>query len=254
MSSPLLSQNCAAAVTAAQCCAIWSTGTSLPGATRLVSESWIPFSQRDDHPYLSFAAKHGFTVANVEIRRVVPLPIADSDLDAWESEAAPHHTDYRIETYLGDVPAHRIPSLCHAMNQLGVEAPTGDIELEARQLDTEAFLAREKRAKAAGKVMLRTVALDPHDDVAAFSTMAIPTHEVDVVYQYGTLVMREHRGHRLGTAIKVANHRRLQREVTDRTYVETLNAEQNGPMVSINEKFGFRPVEIHADFQRIVVQ
>jgi GNAT superfamily N-acetyltransferase len=222
--------------------------------TRLVGQSWIPFSQRDDHPYIRFAAKHGFSVANVEIRRVVPLPLADDDLDAWQSEAAPHHTDYRLETYFGDVPVARIPSLCEAMNQLEVDAPTGDIELEARKLDTEIFLRREDRAKAAGKLMLLTVAIDRHDTVSAFSTMAIPTQAPEIVYQYGTLVLREHRGHRLGTAVKVANHRRLQQEVSDRSYVETINSEQNGPMVRINEKFGFRPVEILADFQRIIDQ
>lgn len=224
------------------------------GRHRLVSESWIPFEQRDDHPYLRFAASHGFSVANLEIRRVLDLPVADSLLDAWQDEAAPHHEDYRLETYAGDVPAERIPSLCHAMNQLGLDAPTGDIELEARRIDAETFQQREERSKAAGKRMLRTLAIGPDDDVVAFTSMAIPGGEPDIVYQYGTLVLRGHRGHRLGTAVKVANLRRLQREVDDRSYVETLNAEQNGPMVGINEMFGFTPVEILAHFQRIVDQ
>jgi len=224
------------------------------GRRRLVSESWIPFEQRDDHPYLRFASSHGFSVANLEIRRVLELPVPDAQLDAWQTEAAPHHGDYRIETYLGAIPAERIPSLCHAMNQLGLDAPTGDIELEARRIDAEVFQRREERAKAAGKTMLRTLAIGPDDDVVAFTSMAIPGGEPDIVYQYGTLVLRGHRGHRRGTAVKVANLRRLQHEFSDRTYVETLNAEQNGPMVGINEQLGFTPVEILAHFQRIVDQ
>ena len=53
---------------------------------------------------------------------------------------------------------------------------------------------------------------------------------------------REHRGHRLGVAVKVANLRLLQRERPDITRLTTYNAEVNSHMIGVNEALGFRPL------------
>jgi hypothetical protein len=66
----------------------------------------------------------------------------------------------------------------------------------------------------------------------------------------GTLVRRDHRGHRLGSAVKVANLEALQRDRPDVTTVETQNAEQNPWMVSINERLGFEPVAVCPELVR----
>ena len=58
----------------------------------------------------------------------------------------------------------------------------------------------------------------------------------------GTLVRRDHRGHRLGTAVKIANLRALQQARPEATEVKTQNAETNAWMVGINVRLGFGPV------------
>ena len=45
--------------------------------------------------------------------------------------------------------------------------------------------------------------------------------------QWGTYVHRDHRGHRLGAAVKVANLRAVQRERPDILRIDTVNAETN---------------------------
>jgi hypothetical protein len=64
-----------------------------------------------------------------------------------------------------------------------------------------------------------------------------------VVFQWGTLVLPEHRGHRLGMGVKVANLLEMQRRDPGRTRVKTMNDEQNPWMVQINIDLGFRVVE-----------
>jgi hypothetical protein len=68
------------------------------------------------------------------------------------------------------------------------------------------------------------------------------------VYQWGTFVHREHRGHKLGLATKAVNLRAVQTARRDLTLVITQNAETNEFMVSINQRMGFRPVEVSAEF------
>jgi hypothetical protein len=66
----------------------------------------------------------------------------------------------------------------------------------------------------------------------------------------GTLVRRDHRGHRLGAAVKVANLEALHRDRPDVTEVHTQNAETNRWMVSINERLDFEPVGVCPEFLR----
>ena len=59
---------------------------------------------------------------------------------------------------------------------------------------------------------------------------------------------REHRGHQLGLATKAVNLRAVQSARGDLTLVSTQNAETNDHMVAINDKMGFRPIEVSAEF------
>jgi hypothetical protein len=69
-------------------------------------------------------------------------------------------------------------------------------------------------------------------------------------HQLGTLVHRDHRGHRLGAAVKAVNLEALQRDRPDIAEVHTQNAETNQWMVSINERLGFEPVAVCPEFLR----
>ena len=60
--------------------------------------------------------------------------------------------------------------------------------------------------------------------------------------QLDTLVLAEHRGHRLGMLLKVANLRALQASGSAPSLVSTFNAEENRHMLNVNEAIGFRPV------------
>jgi len=77
----------------------------------------------------------------------------------------------------------------------------------------------------------------------------VPSAERGRAYQWDTLVLPEHRGHRLGLALKVANLRALQAEHPEVTRITTWNAEQNGPMVAVNVELGFEIVERLQEWQ-----
>ena len=79
--------------------------------------------------------------------------------------------------------------------------------------------------------------------MVAYTDIAVTVHESERAYQWGTLVRTDHRGHRLGLAVKVANLRLLQETHPQITTVVTFNADVNAPMVAVNERLGFVPVQ-----------
>ncbi len=219
------------------------------GRSTLLVESAIPPSERESHPYALFARKHGFSMANVEVRRVLDLPLDQALLEAMRAEVAPHHGDYEIVTFEDEIPDELVPSYVHLVNQLALDAPTGEIDFEAEAITPEIYRRQVERFRAQGRHRLTTLALTPHGEAVANTDLVVPREDHPKVYQFGTLVRRDHRGHRLGTAIKVQNLTALQERYPERTRVDTTNAENNRAMVGINERFGFRVVEICPEFQ-----
>jgi GNAT superfamily N-acetyltransferase len=220
------------------------------GRRDLVMESAYPFERREDHPYRRFAEKHGFRIANTEIRRILDLPVPTSDLDKLIDEAAPHHPGYRIETYLDGVPEELQPSLCHVWNQLGLDAPTGEFEYEEEARTPELYREEVEIMRGQGRTYLQTLAIGPDGDVVAYNDLVLRSDDPDNVSQWGTLVRRDHRGHRLGMAVKARGLKELAARAPEAVRVQTCNAEQNQHMVAINERLGFRAVEVTPGFLR----
>jgi RimJ/RimL family protein N-acetyltransferase len=94
------------------------------------------------------------------------------------------------------------------------------------------------------------VALDKTGAVVAYTDIATTVHEPDRAYQWGTLVRRDARGHRLGLAVKVANLRLLQDSCPELRRLTTYNAEVNARMVEVNDRLGFVPVARLGEFQK----
>jgi hypothetical protein len=67
-----------------------------------------------------------------------------------------------------------------------------------------------------------------------------------------TLVDPPHRGHRLGTIVKIANLRYAMAGEPALRVVDTWNAAVNDHMISINEAIGFRAMDALVDWQRTI--
>ena len=216
--------------------------------TLVLTDAKIPSGQRESHPYRRFADACGFEFSNVEVVRHLALPIPDERLQGWLDSAAERHEGYTVTTYVDEFPDELAASLCVLMGQLAVDAPTGAVEFEEEDFNTERLKERYVTAAAMDRSLYETVALAADGTVAAQSTLAVAKGDGTDVFQWGTFVHREHRGHRLGLAVKVANIRAVQAAHPDKQRITTQNAEQNDYMVNINKEIGFEAVEDSAEF------
>ena len=187
-------------------------------------------------------------MANVEVHRVLDLPLDRSILQAMQAEAAPHHEGYEIRTFEDEIPEELLPSYVHLLNQLALDAPTGDIDFEEEAFTPELFRTHLEKLLRQGRHRISTVAIAPNGEAVAHTDLVVPRADRPKVYQWGTLVRRDHRGHHLGAAVKLQNLLALQERYPDRTEIHTTNAEDNDAMIGINERLGFRVVEICPEF------
>ncbi|MBZ5739683.1 GNAT family N-acetyltransferase [Nocardioides mangrovi] len=203
-------------------------------------------------PAAEFARRHGYTLALGDVKRRLDLPVAADVLDALAAEAAPHHPSYELRSWGGPVPEELVDGWARLVATLNVEAPQGDLEIEAESLDPAQVRENEELLVRQGRVKYNTVALDASGELVGYTDIATTVHEPGRSYQWGTLVRPDHRGHRLGLALKVANLRLLQRERPDIVEVTTYNAEVNAPMVGVNDRLGFRKVARLGELQKLV--
>jgi GNAT superfamily N-acetyltransferase len=214
----------------------------------MLGHTILPFDDREGHPHRRFAEACGFELSDYEVVRHLPLPVPDAQIQEWLDEAAPHQRGYRLETFVGAVPDDLVESLCVLLGQLAVDAPTGLVDFEEETVTPARYAEMVASTTAQGRLRYETVALTPDREVVAQSTLAVSREQSTTVYQWGTFVHREHRGHRLGLGTKALNLRAVQAFRADLALVVTENGESNGYMVSINERMGFVPIEVSAEF------
>ena len=155
-------------------------------------------------------------------------------------------------TFVGAVPDDLVESLCVLLGQLAVDAPSGLVEFDEEKVIPQRYAEKAAGTKAMGRIRSETVALPPDRQVVAQWTLSLSLERSTTVFQWGTFVHREHRGHRLGLAVKAVNLRAVQAARDDLTLLVTENGETNDVMVAINERMGFEPVEVTAQFVKQV--
>lgn len=79
-------------------------------------------------------------------------------------------------------------------------------------------------------------------ELCAFNELSIKGAPDSVTHQEDTLVLAAHRGHRLGLLVKAAGLLSWHERFPLSANVITYNAEENRPMLSINEALGFAPI------------
>ncbi len=223
------------------------------GRTILGGEAYWPYDagpEGSGSPGREFARAHGYDLALGDVQRRLALPVAEGLLDSLAAEAATHHAAYTLRSWVGPVPDELVSEWADISASLMTEAPTGDLELEPEVADAATVREEESLLVKQGRLKYHTVAIDETGRIAAYTDLVTTEHERDRAYQWGTLVRQEHRGHRLGLAVKVANLRQLQGARPDLAQLTTFNAEVNEHMIGVNERLGFVPVERLGEFQK----
>ena len=207
-----------------------------------------------DDPAAPFAARHGYVAELVELRSDLDLPTGGVDdlLTPLEADAAQHTGAYDVLTWWDGIPDEWLDQRAHGSARMSTDAPSGGLVLDEESWDANRVREMVQVQHEQGRRFVETAAVHrATGQLAAFSDLSAPSHTPTLAYQWDTLVLKEHRGRRLGQLVKAANLRALLAELPAVTRIVTWNADVNAPMLRVNRAMGFVTVGVTTEWQKV---
>jgi GNAT superfamily N-acetyltransferase len=188
----------------------------------------------------------GFTLRQVERNSSYPLTADPEPVQRMLEEAQQHAgPDYRLVTWTSPTPTAFEESFAWVVSRMSTDVPMGGMDAVEEVWDAERIRRRDARLHAAGlTISVAAIVHEPTHRIVAYNELGIGADLSRPTSQWGTLVIREHRGHRLGTIVKCANILRWRGLVPTSPFITTFNAEENRPMLDVNEAVGFTPLTV----------
>lgn len=207
------------------------------GRSELIAEIDEPGPET---PGREFALRHGWTCDLVETRRDLVLPPDEQRLAGVEAGTRRESVGYELVTWRDRTPDALLDDRAVLARRMTTDAPHGELPVEEEHWDAERIREYEASHIARGRTVLSAGAVK-EGRLVAFTDLHVPLVQPQRAHQGGTLVLREHRGHRLGALIKAAVLRELVVTLPEVRRITTYNSESNRPMVAVNEALGFQP-------------
>jgi len=192
----------------------------------------------------AFAAAMGAKLGLADVRRRLDLATVDEpELDRLLAAALTRAEGYSIVRWQGRTPDEYVADVAYLDSRLVEDAPLGDLIWDPPKPDVARWRAVEEALDARGQYWYNSGARhDATGRLVAWTAIGRSPNCDWHAFQQITLVEPRHRGHRLGTVIKIDNLRHLRESEPTTRAVDAYNATANDYMISINEVLGFRPV------------
>lgn len=203
-------------------------------------------------PLAALLERNGYALEQVERNSELDLQGDRAPLERALADAlAVAGSDYRLVVWELPTPPALRDGYAEVLSRLVTDAPSGGMEFDAETWDAARVVRRDARMTSAGQlVSVAAVEHVPSGALVAYNELVIGEDRSGVTHQFGTLVSADHRGHRLGMVVKCANLLRWREAAPLSPRVSTFNAEENRPMLAINEALGFRAVSYGAAWQK----
>lgn len=205
-----------------------------------------------DNPEVRFLRRRGYTLEQIERASRLPLPVLDLDARV-EAATAASGRDYRVHTWVDPVPERWREDVAVLFTRMSTDEPTGAIDHPEDPWTAERIVEAEKRQESSPRTHL-TAAIEhaPTGRLVGLTDLTVPAEPDRAVEQQSTIVLAEHRGHRLGMLLKVANLAHLQTLKPGHPSIVTFNAEENRFMLSTNESVGFVPLAYEGAWRKVI--
>ena len=183
----------------------------------------------------------GFDVVQTEVRRDIDLPLPARRVEELERTCRPAAADYAITTWRDACPDELVDDLAELHRQMSTDVPLDHVDWREEVWDAARLRRSEQLVLDMDRSWVGAAAVHvPTGRAVAFTCMGWPRSEPSRAYQWETLVSKPHRGHRLGMLVKLAGLQELAARSPKTRFITTWNAQENAPMIAVNDALGAR--------------
>lgn len=201
-----------------------------------------------------FLLRHGFALEQVE--RVSTLELDEPTLARAArllADAQQAASEYRVVQWTLPTPPERVAGYAALKSGMSTDVPAAELVIDPEMWDADRVARHDRRFIDGGRTLQVTAAEHiATGQLCAFNELVIGADRSAVTQQEDTLVLKEHRGHRLGMLVKCAALLSWRDIAPQSPRVITYNAEENRPMLSINEAIGFAPIAYEGAWKKVL--
>ena len=193
-----------------------------------------------------FARAHGARQVLFEVRRKLDLSTLDeTSLGRLADEARERASGYSLVQWVDRAPDDIVDDLAVLKGRMSTDVPLEDMTWDPESYDAKRVRAIEELVTAKNCRAVATGARhEATGQLVGYTDIGVNSEVTRVAYQWDTIVRPDHRGHRLGLLMKLANLDLLRRTISGVEIINTWNAAVNEHMISVNEAMGFRPADV----------
>jgi GNAT superfamily N-acetyltransferase len=147
-------------------------------------------------------------------------------------------------------PEHLLDQLARIYALAATDMPSGEMTVEPGAWDDGRVMRKEALAERCGREWVTTAVRPVGGELVGWTTLMVPPGLPEVVFQQGTLVRADHRGHGLAGWMKRVNLRELLARHPGVRRVYTWTEGENTPVIAMNTRIGFRPVAVSVCWER----
>ena len=202
----------------------------------------VPVAIADTHPSTPFARHVGFDATLPGNSRYLFVPLESAKVEALQRvvATAPGADLYRTFTFGAPWPDEYVDDQCELNRRMSTDEPAGDDEHQEEVWDARRIAEDSELLRARGAWKLAAVSQHVATGrLVAFSELLFADDAPAESWQMATLVHPQHRGHRLGLAVTLANVEALAEAAPLVRRIVTGNARVNAPMIAVNDVMGF---------------
>jgi GNAT superfamily N-acetyltransferase len=228
----------------------WAEHPAAPGPTLAPPTGFGEIPR--DHA-ARFFLRHGYTLEQVERNSAFDLTGSFDEVERLLAEARAASSGYRVVQWFAPTPAEFVDGYAWMKSRMSTDAPAAGLEFDEEAWDAARIAEHNARYVDSGQTLQVTAAQHIETGaLCAFNELVVGRDRTEATHQEDTLVLKEHRGHKLGTLVKCAALVSWRAVAPQSPRVITYNAEENRPMLDINEAIGFAPIAYEGAWKKVL--
>lgn len=128
---------------------------------------------------------------------------------------------------------------CSVLNNAGQEERRSELEGQV-EASPDSYRKSMQRSRTLGDRFLISITFESTGQISGLTTITVRKESPTIIYQGMTGVKRKFCGRGLGKWLKADMLLKISKRYPEVTYISTGNANNNAPMLSINNRLGFK--------------